>query len=88
MAEVIHRNRPLTDAERERAALVSPKEYPQEMPCAVCRFRWMQHRGTLCPKTPGYVSQVTGEAVPPTMGDTTFIPDVAYYSQNPDFDVV
>jgi hypothetical protein len=80
--------RKMTPAEKERAALVSPKEYPQDLPCAICRFRWMQHQGTLCPIRPGYFDHVLGLPVPPLMGNTTFIPDVAYLNQNPDFDVV
>jgi hypothetical protein len=76
----------LTDKERELAMLVSRKEFPQDMPCAVCHFRWMQHRGLLCPIRPGFMS-VTGLPVPPVYGDSTFIPDVAYFNQ-PDFDVV
>jgi len=76
----------MTEKERERAMLVSPKEYPQNLPCAICGFRWMQHHGTLCPKQPGYL--LFGIPRAPIMGDTTFIPDVAYLNQNPDFDVV
>ena len=72
---------------RERAMAVAKTEYPQDLPCAVCRFRWMQHKGTLCPKTPGYFDHVLQMAFPPTLGDTTFIPDVAYLNQSPDFDV-
>ena len=87
MAEIIHRNRPLTDAEKERAMLVSKDEYPQEMPCIVCRFRWMQHKGTLCPKTPGYFDRFLQRPVPPTFADTTFLPDLDFYKE-PNFDVV
>jgi hypothetical protein len=76
----------MTRQEKEHAILVSRNEYPQDLPCAVCHFRWMQHRGTLCPKRPGYMSAL-GVPVPPIMGDTTFIPDLAYLKQ-PDFDVV
>lgn len=70
--------------------LVSPKEYPHDLPCAVCHFRWMQHKGTLCPKRPGYLTRILGKLIPvaPVFGDTTFIPDVAYLNKNPDFDVV
>ena len=78
----------MTSAEKERAILVSPKEYPQDLPCAVCGFRWMQHAGTLCPKRPGYYSYVLDIPVPPIMGDSTFIPDLAYLNVNPDFDVM
>jgi len=77
----------MTWQERERAMSVSPKEFPQDLPCAVCRYRWMQHKGLLCPVRPGYMS-VSGIPVPPIFGDTTFIPDVAYLNQNPDFDVM
>jgi hypothetical protein len=80
----------MTEAERERAMLVDRKEYPQDLPCAVCRYRWMQHKGLLCPKVPGHWARTPEGIVPipPTFGDTTFIPDVAYLNQNPDFDVV
>lgn len=77
----------MTQAEKELAMLVSPKEYPQDLPCAVCGYRWMQHRGSLCPRKPGYYSFVLGRPVAPVLGDTTFIPDVAFLKQ-PDFDVV
>jgi hypothetical protein len=77
----------VTNTEKERAMLSDKKEFPQDMPCAVCGYRWMQHHGILCPKTPGYFNHVLQTAVPPTMGDTTFIPDVDYY-KTPDFDVV
>ena len=43
----------LTREQREKAMSVSPKEYPQEMPCLICGYRWMQHRGMLCPIRPG-----------------------------------
>jgi hypothetical protein len=84
----------MTPAEKERAMLVDRKEYPGEMPCMVCGFRWMQHKGTLCPSRPGYGfpldcgDHIEIIPVPPIWGNTTFIPDLAYYSQNPDFDVV
>jgi hypothetical protein len=80
----------MTEAERERAMLVDRKEYPQDLPCAVCRYRWMQHKGSLCPKVPGHWARTPEGIVPipPTFGDTTFIPDVAYLNQSPDFDVV
>jgi hypothetical protein len=77
----------MNNAEKERAMLVSPKEYPGEMPCAVCGYRWMQHRGSLCPKHPGYFSVILQRPIPPIMGDTTFIPDVAFVKE-PDFDVI
>lgn len=78
----------MTPKEIEQAISVSPKEYPPDLPCAVCRFRWMQHKGTLCPRTPGYFDRFLMQAFPPTFADTTFIPDLAYLNQNPDFDVV
>lgn len=81
----------LSRAELEAAINVSPKEYPQNMPCAVCGYRWMQHLGTLCPAKPGGFLVAAGEMVPilPVyQEEMTFLPDVAYYNQNPDFDVV
>jgi hypothetical protein len=84
----------LTRAERERAIAVSRNEYPPEMPCAVCGFRWMQHRGTLCPARPGYLvpidcgDHIEFMPVSPVFGDTTFLPDASYFNQSPDFDVV
>jgi hypothetical protein len=71
---------------RERAMLVDPKTYPQEMPCCVCHHRWMQHKGTLCPARPGYYGP-DGIPVMPVFGDTEFIPDVNFYKE-PDFDVI
>lgn len=75
----------MTPQEKERAMLVSPKEYPEECPCAVCGYRWMQHHGTLCPKRPGYLHPL-GFPVPPSLGDTTFVPDLAFFKE-PDFNV-
>jgi len=86
--EIIHRNRPMTDADRERAMLVSPKEYPQDLPCAICHHRWMQHKGTLCPVSPGYIERDGGIKLPVFAGsNSTFVPDLAYLNQSPDFDV-
>jgi hypothetical protein len=84
----------LSRADRERAMSVARTEYPAEMPCAVCGFRWMQHRGTLCPARPGYLvpidmgDRIEYRPVAPVFGDTTFLPDASYYNQSPDFDVV
>lgn len=77
----------LNAAQRERAMLADPKEFPQEMPCAVCGFRWMQHKGRLCPARPGYLDPLTHQAIPPAMGDTEFIPDADFYKEA-DFDVI
>lgn len=77
----------LTPAEREKAMLANPKLYPQNMPCMVCHFRWMQHRGKLCPARPGHYSHALGRAVPPVMGNTEFVPDENFYKTH-DFDVV
>lgn len=77
----------LNAAERERAMIADPKEFPQEMPCAVCGFRWMQHKGRLCPSRPGYFDPLTQRPVAPIFGDTEFIPDANFFKQ-PDFDVV
>ena len=86
-------NKILSRQEREKALSVSKHEYPQDMPCAVCGYRWMQHHGTLCPIRPGYLTPVDmGDhiemlPVAPIFGNKTFIPDVAWQNQNPDFDV-
>jgi hypothetical protein len=78
----------ISKEEWSRAIQSDPKEYPQDMPCAVCGNRWMQHLGKLCPTRPGYISEF-GHPVPALFvdSDTTFIPDTAYYKR-PDFDVV
>lgn len=85
-------DKPLTRYERERAMQESPKQYPQNMPCAVCGNRWMQHKGTLCPSRVGDAMRVGTEIIPilPSFegSNTTFIPDVAWENPNPDFDVV
>lgn len=79
--------------ERERAMLVSKDEYPQNMPCAVCGYRWMQHKGLICPETPGYLfpldmgDRIEMVPVMPTFGNSLFIPDVAF-EKEPDFEVV
>lgn len=88
----INYKRRLTRAEIEKAALVSPLTYPQDMPCANCKRRWMQHKGLLCPVQDGYWSPVRAAnggfiAVPPKFGTDLFIPDEAYYTP-PDFEVV
>lgn len=77
----------LDRAGRERAMLADAKEFPQEMPCAVCGNRWMQHKGRLCPAKPGYFDHVLQRPVPPIFGDTEFIPDANFYKE-PNFDVV
>lgn len=78
----------LTAAEREKAMLVSPHTYPQDMPCMVCHCRWRQHKGALCVSRPGYFSHESGRPVPPTFGDTAFVPDENWANPNPDFAVV
>jgi hypothetical protein len=86
--------KPLTVAEMERAINHDKHTYPNEMPCAICGHRWMQHMGLLCPVRAGGFLNVDGELVPvmPVYGNqqngTLFVPDLAYYNQNPDFDVV
>jgi len=88
MSQIIHRNRPLTDADRERAMLSDRREFPQDMPCASCRHRWMQHKGRLCPVTPGYLSRTGMPMLPVFEGsNSTFVPDVNYFKE-PDFDVM
>jgi len=79
----------LSHAEIEKAISIDPKTYPQDMPCSVCGFRWMQHMGTLCPVRPGYIENASGfpKLVLPVFGNTTFLPDLDYY-KTPDFDVV
>jgi hypothetical protein len=77
-------------AKIEAAANHDKNAYPNECPCAVCGYRWMQHMGLLCPATPGGFIPLDGEMVPvmPVFRtDSFFIPDLAYYRQ-PDFDVV
>jgi hypothetical protein len=64
----------LSPSQLEHAINVDPKEYPENMPCAMCGYMWMQHYGTLCPARPGYLELTTGKAVMPIF-------------QNPDFDV-
>lgn len=81
----------LTPAQIEKAALASPRLYPQDCPCKRCGYRWMQHKGLLCPVTPGRWSAMVGPngkpiAIPPVFGDQTFIPDEEYYRES-DFDV-
>ena len=76
----------LTQAERERAMLAPRNLYSNKMPCMVCGFRWMQHKGTLCPSRPGYFSQSLRMPIAPIMGDTEFLPDERFYKE-PDFDV-
>jgi hypothetical protein len=71
----------------ERAMIADKEEFPQEMPCCVCGFRWMQHKGRLCPSRPGYFDPVSGQPVAPVFGNTEFIPDVNFYKE-PDFDAV
>jgi hypothetical protein len=81
----------LTKQEIEKAINVDRNTYPGEMPCIICGHRWMQHMGTLCPHTPGGYIIVDGmlAAVKPIFQEeTTFLPDMTYYNQNPDFDVV
>lgn len=78
----------MTEAERERAMLVDRKEYPQDLPCAICHHRWMQHNGTLCPVSPGYITRMGTVQLPVfENSNSTFIPDAAYYNQSPDFEV-
>jgi hypothetical protein len=92
--QTIQNQKRMSRREKETAMLVPKTEYPQDMPCTVCGYRWMQHKGTLCPQRPGgmipidFVTHIEFIPVEPLWGDTTFLPDVAYYNQNPDFDVV
>ena len=82
--------RKLTPRELQTAIEANPKEFPNEMPCANCGHRWMQHMGKLCPATPGGFMIIDGEMVPimPVFQETkTFIPDVDYF-KTPNFDVV
>lgn len=82
------RKQPLSSSQLQHAINVSPKEFPENMPCAVCGFFWMQHMGTLCPARAGYFDPLTMHPVMPVFQNTeTFIPDVMYFNQSPDFDV-
>jgi hypothetical protein len=79
-------------AKIEAAANHDKNAYPQEMPCMLCGYRWMQHMGLLCPAKPGGFIPLrdTGELIPVMpifRTDQFFIPDLAYYKE-PDFDVV
>lgn len=84
----------MTNKEWIRAAETKPTEYPQDMPCAVCGNRWMQHKGLLCPSQVGGLIVIDGVLAPVEArfplppNATTFIPDVAWQNPNPDFDVV
>jgi hypothetical protein len=88
----VKEQKPLSRHEREKALLVPKTEYPQEMPCINCGYRWMQHKGLLCPIRPGFMMPLeVGDhieyfPVEPVFGNSTFLPDVAYY-KTPDFDV-
>jgi hypothetical protein len=92
----------LTEQERKKAMCYSgiyppgvrqPLNYREhkrlmDLPCMVCRFRWMQHRGLLCPSVPGHWDEILQVPVPPVMGYTKFEPDEKWLDQNPDFAVV
>lgn len=94
--------RVLTPQQVQLAASVAKDSYPNEMPCIQCGYAWMQHLGTLCPVHPGRVAlrmcidATTGQkfmepyVAEPARFDgatTTFLPDVDYYNQSPDFEV-
>lgn len=81
-----------SQAEIEAAANYKKDAYPQECPCAICGYRWMQHMGLICPATPGGFIPIrdSGEMIPvmPTFNlDSFFIPDMDFY-KTPNFDVV
>lgn len=85
----------LNQKEREAFAAVDRNTYPQDMPCAVCGARWMQHKGMLCSSSPGgvffldmgtYIEPIP--IAPRFEGESFFVPDLAWQNQNPDFDVV
>jgi hypothetical protein len=81
------------NADYIKAASVKSTEYPQDLPCVVCKNRWMQHKGTLCPAQVGGILMIEGQPVcvearfPLPENATTFIPDLEFLKQ-PDFDVV
>jgi hypothetical protein len=85
----------LSPRDFEKFAAYPRESYPQEMPCAVCGYMWMQHKGMLCPLSPGGFIPIETEkgvfetfAVMPVFGDSLFVPDLDYYKQNPPFEVV
>lgn len=79
------------DVEREKLFLTNANLYPQEMPCAMCGHRWMQHRGEVCPVRPGGFKQTVLGMIPimPVFygSKTAFVPDIEFYKE-PNFDVV
>jgi hypothetical protein len=79
----------------EKFSAYDKATYPQEMPCLVCGYMWMQHRGLLCPLSPGGLVPIETErgkfemfAAMQIFGDSLFVPDLDYYKQNPSFEVV
>lgn len=80
-----------SDIEREKLFLTNANLYPQEMPCAMCGYRWMQHKGEVCPVKPGGFKQTILGMIPivPIFSGskTAFVPDVEFYKE-PNFDVV
>lgn len=80
-----------SDAEREKLFLENANLYPQDMPCAMCGYRWMQHKGEVCPVKPGGLKKtILGltPVVPVFLGSkTAFVPDYEFYKE-PNFDVV
>lgn len=101
--KTIYEVKRLSPAEREKAMeyqgmyppgvakAADAKRHQQimETPCMVCHFRWMQHKGLLCPKMPGYMHPTLNIPISPTMGDTLFVADEAYLlPEKTDFDVV
>ena len=80
----------MTPQEKQKAMQVSPKEYPEHLPCMNCGREWMQHKGTLCPHPDSATFRNVGGIsmpVPYVPGDTTFLPDLDYF-KSPNFEVV
>lgn len=81
-----------SDIERERLMLSRKDMFPENCPCAMCGYRWMQHKGEVCPVRVGEMRQsATGQIhiiLPEYRGSmTAFVPDEAYY-KTPDFAVM
>lgn len=80
-----------SNIEREKLFLTNPNLYPQEMPCAMCGKRWMQHKGEVCPIRIGELKETRLGMLlimPLYHGSkTAFVADVEFYKES-NFDVV
>ena len=82
----------LTPAELDTLSQVSPRKFPQMMPCLTCGNVWMTHKGMLCPEQVGHISDLKGPngghiIITPKIGTNVFVPDEDYYKR-PDFEVI